>query len=58
MLGQGRFERAAGDLKAFRASPAADAAVLAMAAGLVQDMKLGNGPAPDRKSTRLNSSHT
>jgi predicted AlkP superfamily pyrophosphatase or phosphodiesterase len=47
VLGQGRFERAAGDLKAFRASPAADAAVLAMAAGLVQDMKLGKGPAPD-----------
>ncbi|MBM6575894.1 alkaline phosphatase family protein [Microvirga sp. SRT01] len=46
-LGQGRFERAAGDAKAFRASPASDAAVLAMAAGLVQDMKLGAGPAAD-----------
>jgi len=46
-LGQGRFERTAGDKRAFRASPAADAAVLAMAAGLVQDMKLGRGPAPD-----------
>lgn len=46
-VGQGRFERDAGDATAFRASPAADAAVLAMAAGLVQDMKLGKGPAPD-----------
>jgi predicted AlkP superfamily pyrophosphatase or phosphodiesterase len=46
-VGQGRFEREGGDATAFRASPAADAAVLAMAAGLVQDMKLGKGPAPD-----------
>ncbi|GGB16254.1 alkaline phosphatase [Sphingomonas metalli] len=46
-VGQGRFERAAGDAKAFRTSPAADAAVLAMAAGLVQDMQLGKGPATD-----------
>ena len=42
-LGRGRFERAAGDLKAFRASPASDAAVLSIAAGLIQDMKLGRG---------------
>jgi len=47
VYGQGRFERAAGDLKAFRASPASDAAVFAMAAGLVQDMKLGTGPQTD-----------
>ncbi|TXC70786.1 alkaline phosphatase family protein [Sphingomonas ginsenosidivorax] len=47
VYGQGRFERAAGDLKAFRASPASDAAVFAMAAGLVQDMKLGQGPQTD-----------
>ncbi|WP_375403096.1 alkaline phosphatase family protein [uncultured Sphingomonas sp.] len=47
MLGRGRFERAAGDARAFRASPAADAAVLSLAAGLVQDMKLGRGPATD-----------
>ncbi|MBI0474078.1 alkaline phosphatase family protein [Sphingomonas sp. MA1305] len=45
--GQGRFERAAGDLKAFRASPASDAAVFAIAAGLIQDMKLGRGPQTD-----------
>ncbi len=47
MLGQGRFVRAAGDTRAFRTSPAADAAVLAMAAGFVQDMKLGRGAATD-----------
>ncbi len=47
VYGQGRLERAAGDLKAFRASPASDAAVFAMAAGLVQDMKLGTGPQTD-----------
>lgn len=46
-LGQGRFQREAGDLKAFRASPAADAAVLSIAAGLVQDMQLGKRAAPD-----------
>lgn len=46
-VGQGRFARAAGDAKAFRASPAADAAVLGLAAGLVQDMGLGRGPATD-----------
>jgi len=46
-LGRGRFERAAGDARAFRASPALDAAVLGLAAGLVQDMKLGRGPATD-----------
>ena len=47
VYGQGRFERAAGDLKAFRASPASDAAVFAIAAGLIQDMKLGQGRATD-----------
>ncbi len=47
VLGRGRFERTAGDARAFRASPASDAAVLSLAAGLVQDMKLGRGPATD-----------
>ncbi|UVO51921.1 alkaline phosphatase family protein [Sphingomonas sp. SUN019] len=46
-LGAGRFERAAGDAKAFRASPALDGAVFAMAAGFIQDMKLGQGAATD-----------
>ncbi len=45
--GQGRFARAAGDTKAFRASPAADASVLALAAGLIQAQGLGRGTAPD-----------
>ncbi len=46
-IGAGRFARAAGDAKAFRASPAIDGAVFALAAGLIQDMKLGQGSAPD-----------
>lgn len=46
-LGAGRFERAAGDARAFRASPALDGAVFALAAGLVQDMKLGQGATTD-----------
>ena len=46
-VGDGRFARAAGDATAFRASPAFDGAVLALAAGLIQDMKLGQGPSPD-----------
>jgi predicted AlkP superfamily pyrophosphatase or phosphodiesterase len=46
-LGRGRFERAAGDLRGFRASPASDAAVLSIAAGLIQDMKLGRGAQTD-----------
>lgn len=47
VFGQGRFEREAGDLKGFRASPAADAAVFAIAAGLIQDMRLGQGSTTD-----------
>lgn len=46
-LGTSRFERQAGDAGAFRASPPFDAAVLALAAGLVQEMRLGRGSAPD-----------
>jgi hypothetical protein len=46
-IGTGRFERAAGDVAAFRRSPEYDAAVLALAAGLIQDMKLGQGPQTD-----------
>ncbi len=54
-LGTGRFQRAAGDLAAFRVSPASDAAVLAMAAGFVQDMKLGQGPQTDILSVGLSA---
>ena len=46
-VGTGRFERAPGDARPFRASPEFDAAVFALAAGLVQDMKLGQGTATD-----------
>jgi predicted AlkP superfamily pyrophosphatase or phosphodiesterase len=46
-VGTGHFERAAGDTRGFRASPAFDASIVALAAGLVQDMKLGQGPATD-----------
>ena len=46
-IGTGRLARAAGDAKAFRASPAFDAAIAALAMGLVQDMKLGRGSATD-----------
>ncbi|WP_309602894.1 alkaline phosphatase family protein [Sphingomonas sp.] len=46
-VGAGRFARAAGDLTLFRASPAFDGATMALAAGLVREMKLGKGAAPD-----------
>ncbi len=54
-LGQGRYQRAAGDVKSYRASPAADAAVLSIAAAFIQDMKLGKGPAPDLIAVGLSS---
>ncbi|MES2054746.1 MAG: alkaline phosphatase family protein [Pseudomonadota bacterium] len=46
-VGTGHFERAAGDMRSFRASPAFDASIVALAAGLIQDMKLGTGPVTD-----------
>ena len=46
-VGTGAFARAAGDDKAFRASPEFDGAVLALAAGLIRDEKLGQGAATD-----------
>ncbi len=46
-VGTGRFARAAGDAKAFRASPEFDESILALAAGVAKDMKLGLGPATD-----------
>jgi predicted AlkP superfamily pyrophosphatase or phosphodiesterase len=54
-VGTGRFGRAAGDLRAFRASPEYDGAVLAVAAGLVQEMKLGADAAPDVLSVGLSA---
>jgi hypothetical protein len=46
-VGAGTFARAAGDTRAFRASPESDAAVLALSAALVRELGLGRGPAPD-----------
>ena len=46
-VGDGRFARAAGDVRAFRASPEFDEAVLALGAALATDMKLGQGPHTD-----------
>ena len=46
-VGGGRLARAAGDEAAFRASPELDGGTLALAAGLVDEMRLGRGPAPD-----------
>jgi hypothetical protein len=46
-VGAGQLGRAGGDTAAFRASPEFDGATLALAAGLIDEMKLGRGPAPD-----------
>ncbi|WP_010216207.1 alkaline phosphatase family protein [Sphingomonas sp. PAMC 26621] len=46
-VGAGHFARDAGSTAAFRASPAFDGAIVALAAGLVQDMKLGMGSTTD-----------
>lgn len=54
-VGAGRFARAAGDVRAFRASPQYDGAVLAVAAGLVQELKLGSDAAPDVLSVGLSA---
>ena len=54
-VGNGRFGRAAGDAAGFRASPAYDGAVLALAAGLIQDLKLGQDGAPDLLSIGLSA---
>ncbi len=54
-VGAGRFERAAGDATLFRASPAFDGATLALAAGLVREMQLGKGSAPDLLAVGLSA---
>ncbi|HEX8839123.1 MAG TPA: alkaline phosphatase family protein [Sphingomicrobium sp.] len=54
-VGTGQFARAAGDLTAFRASPEIDGSTLALAAGLVDEMKLGRGSAPDLLSVSLSA---
>ena len=52
-VGNGRFERKAGDSGAFRASPESDGAVLALAAALIQEMRLGADASPDVLSIGL-----
>jgi predicted AlkP superfamily pyrophosphatase or phosphodiesterase len=54
-VGAGRFARAAGDVRAFRTSPEFDGAVLAIAAGLVQELRLGRDAAPDVLSVGLSA---
>ncbi|SDA20665.1 alkaline phosphatase family protein [Sphingomonas sp. NFR15] len=46
-VGAGHFEREAGNRAKFRASPEFDNAILALGAGMVREMKLGQGPATD-----------
>lgn len=46
-VGTGRFERAPGDTRSFRASPEFDGFIFSLAAGLIQEKKLGQGTATD-----------
>jgi hypothetical protein len=54
-VGAGRLARAANDYEAFRESPDFDGATLAVAAGLIQDLSLGRGQAPDILSIGLSA---
>jgi hypothetical protein len=54
-VGAGTFARAAGDYEGFRRSPDLDGATLAVAAGLIHDLKLGRGRAPDIISIGLSA---
>jgi predicted AlkP superfamily pyrophosphatase or phosphodiesterase len=54
-VGSGRFARAGGDIRGFRAKPELERAVLANAAGLIQEMKLGTDAAPDVISVGLSA---
>jgi len=54
-VGTFHFGRAIGDAKAFKISDELDGATLAIAAGLVQEMKLGRGPAPDLLAVGLSA---
>lgn len=54
-VGTGQFARAAGDLIGFRASPEIDGDTLALAAGLIDEMKLGRGTDPDLLSISLSA---
>ena len=54
-VGNGNFARAAGDTRAFRASPELDGATLAIAASLIQELGLGSDNAPDILSVGLSA---
>ena len=54
-VGGGAFARKAGDSKNFRASPEFDGATLALAAALIDEMKLGRGPSTDIISVGLSA---
>ncbi|MGE5563321.1 MAG: alkaline phosphatase family protein [Bacillota bacterium] len=54
-VGSGQLGRAAGDAAALRASPEIDGDTLALAAGLVDEMQLGRGAAPDVLSISLSA---
>jgi predicted AlkP superfamily pyrophosphatase or phosphodiesterase len=54
-VGNGALGRAAGDATGFRASPQFDGAVLALAAGLVRELKLGSDSTPDVLSIGLSA---
>lgn len=55
VVGNGTLARAAGDATAFRATPALDGSTLALAAGLIQEMKLGRAATPDLLSISLSA---
>lgn len=54
-VGAGRLARKAGDANAFRASPEFDGDTLALAAALVDEMKLGRGADPDLLAISLSA---
>jgi arylsulfatase A-like enzyme len=54
-VGNGVLGRAAGDTNGFRPTPQFDGAVLALAAGLVRELKLGRDSAPDVLSIGLSA---
>jgi arylsulfatase A-like enzyme len=54
-VGAGRFARAAGDRSGLRASPDFDALILALAAGMRDDMHLGEGPQTDLLAVGLSA---
>ena len=54
-VGNGRFERKAGDAGEFRRSPDFDGATLALTAALINELKLGKGAATDLLSVGLSA---